>query len=123
MRVLFDNGVPKPLRRHLPGHYVRTAFECGWAKLENGDLLAAAASDFEVLITTDSNLQYQQHVDQYEIAVIVLRAFDLSLESFLPLVPELLERITDTQPGKIAYVYADPILERRDQQKGKPPKR
>jgi predicted nuclease of predicted toxin-antitoxin system len=58
MRILFDNGVPKPLRRHLPGHYVRTAFECGWAKLENGDLLNAAQDDFDVLITTDSNLQY-----------------------------------------------------------------
>lgn len=86
-------------------------------------MLAVAEADFDALITTDSNLQYQQHVDHYKIAVIVLRAFDLSLESFLPLVPELLERLNDTLPGKIAYLYEDPILERRDQQKGKPRQR
>jgi hypothetical protein len=60
VRVLFDQGTPAPLRRTLALHEVSTAFELGWSDLENGDLLAAAEGRFEVFVTTDQNLQYQQ---------------------------------------------------------------
>jgi hypothetical protein len=53
MRVLFDQGTPAPLRHALAPHEVSTAFELGWSKLENGDLLHAAEGRFEVFITTD----------------------------------------------------------------------
>ena len=73
MKVLFDQGTPVPLRGHLSSHFVSTAYELGWATLKNGELLAAAEkSGFEVLVTTDTNLQYQQNLTQRKIALVVL---------------------------------------------------
>jgi hypothetical protein len=62
MKVLFDQGTPAPLRHALVGHSVSTAYEMGWAKLENGDLLNAADASFDVFVTTDQNLRYQQNL-------------------------------------------------------------
>ena len=74
MKILFDQGTPVPLRRCLPAHSVTTAFEQGWCDLENGKLLdAAEQSGFELMLTTDSNLQYQQNLTERRIAIIVLR--------------------------------------------------
>lgn len=73
MRLLFDQGTPLPLRNYLVGHTVVSAFEMGWAELENGDLLTAAESEgFDALITTDQNLRYQQNLSERKIAVIAL---------------------------------------------------
>lgn len=73
MRALFDQGTPAPLRRLLPLHDVATAFECGWATLQNGELLdAAETAGFDVLVTTDSNLKYQQNLSTRRIAIVVL---------------------------------------------------
>ncbi len=73
MRILFDQGTPAPLRHLLTDHQVSTAYERGWSTLTNGELLAAAESPgFEVLVTTDSNLKYQQNLVSREIAVVVL---------------------------------------------------
>jgi predicted nuclease of predicted toxin-antitoxin system len=72
MRILFDQGVPVPLRRHLIGHNVVTAYERGWSNLSNGDLIQAAEAEFELMITTDQNLQYQQNLTGRRIAVLVL---------------------------------------------------
>ena len=72
MKVLFDHGRPAPLRRHLPGHEISTAYEMGWAKLSNGDLLAAAEASFDVFITTDQNLRYQQNLTGRRLAIVVL---------------------------------------------------
>ncbi|MBN8606613.1 MAG: hypothetical protein J0L81_06830 [Caulobacterales bacterium] len=73
MKILFDQGTPAPLRRELGSHQVRTAFECGWPTLTNGELLSAAeAEGFEVLITTDQNLRYQQNLTQRRIAIVVI---------------------------------------------------
>jgi len=72
-RVLFDHCVPKPLRRHLPGLEIRTAYEQGWDALRNGDLLSAAeTAGFEVFITADRNLRYQQNLRTHRIAVVEL---------------------------------------------------
>jgi predicted nuclease of predicted toxin-antitoxin system len=73
MYILFDQGTPAPLRTFLVGHRVATAHECGWGQLENGDLLSTAeAAGFEVLVTTDKNLRYQQNLSSRKIAVVVL---------------------------------------------------
>ncbi len=75
MRILFDQGTPAPLRYHLLGHQVALAYEQGWSTLENGELLGAAeAAGFEVLITPDKNLRYQQNLTNRKIAVVVLSA-------------------------------------------------
>lgn len=73
MRVLFDQGTPVPLRHALLGHRVSTAYELGWATLKNGDLLRSAEEKgFEVLVTTDTNLKYQQNLAARQIAVVAL---------------------------------------------------
>lgn len=73
MRVLFDQGVPAPLRHHLPAHRVETAYERGWSDLRNGDLLQAAeAAGFEVFVTTDRSLRHQQNLSDRKLSVVVL---------------------------------------------------
>jgi hypothetical protein len=72
VRVLFDQGVPVPLGEHLRGHDVRTAFDLGWSQLSNGELLARAEKEFDVLVTTDRNLQHQQNLSGCRLAILVL---------------------------------------------------
>ena len=72
MKVLFDQGTPVPLRQALTGHDVSTAFEMGWAELNNGDLLDAAETAFDALITTDQNLRYQQNLMGRRLVILVL---------------------------------------------------
>jgi hypothetical protein len=74
MLVLFDNGTPRTLARYLIGsHTVTEARARGWDRLENGELLTAAeAAGFEVIVTTDRNLRYQQNLSARRIAVVVL---------------------------------------------------
>lgn len=73
MKVLFDQGTPVPLRTHFTSHHVSTAYELGWATLKNGELLAAAESNgFEVFVTTDASLAYQQNLSNRKIAIVVL---------------------------------------------------
>jgi len=72
MKILFDQGTPAPLRHLLVDHNVRTAYEMGWADLDNGQLLKAAETAFDALITTDQNLRYQQSVQGRRLAILVL---------------------------------------------------
>jgi hypothetical protein len=73
LKVLFDQGTPVPLRTHFTSLHVSTAYELGWATLKNGELLAAAESNgFEVFVTTDTNLAYQQNLSKRKIAIVVL---------------------------------------------------
>ncbi len=73
MKILFDQGTPAPLRRYLVGHVVDTAFDNGWSSLSNGNLLdAAERAGYELLITTDQNLRYQQQLTDRQIAILVL---------------------------------------------------
>ena len=73
MRVLFDQGTPVPLRKHLTAHQVTTTFELDWNNLKNGELLQMAEENgFSVLVTTDQNLRYQQNLMGRKIAIVVL---------------------------------------------------
>ncbi len=74
MRVLFDQATPVPIRPFLTGHAVSTAAHEGWDKLQNGDLLnAAEAAGFEVFLTTDKNIRYQQNLTGRKIAIVLIR--------------------------------------------------
>ena len=73
MKILFDQGTPAPLRPYLAGHSVDTAYERGWSNLSNGNLLDAMERDgYQLLITTDQNLRYQQNLADRKLAIIVL---------------------------------------------------
>lgn len=119
LNILFDNGVPKPLRKLLQPHRISTSPEMGWEQLQNGDLLSAAQANFDVLISTDSNIEYQQPLPDYEIGLIVLRAFRNSMKYFGPIAPRILEELEKIEPGQVVYIYADPKLAEKDRRKGK----
>ena len=73
MRILFDQGTPVPLRRSLIGHDVATAYELGWSTVTNGDLIRLAEQEgYELLITTDTNLRYQQNLKGRSITILVI---------------------------------------------------
>ena len=73
MRVLFDHSTPAPLRRHLNEHLVTEAMERGWDRLENGEpLTQAEAAGFEVFLTADKNIRYQQNLKGRKIAIVEL---------------------------------------------------
>ena len=90
MRVLFDQATPVPIRPYLAGHDVHTAAQQGWDRLKNGELLAAAEADgFDVLLTTDKNMRYQQNLAGRKIALVVLgRQQWPSLQPYVQLVVE-----------------------------------
>ena len=80
MRILFDHGAPAPLRRFLKGHTSILARDMGWSTLSNGELLKRAeAEGFDVLLTTDKNLGYQQNLSGRKIAILVLEDGDWSV--------------------------------------------
>jgi hypothetical protein len=90
MLILFDQGTPVGIRNSLQGHVVKTAREQGWSALLNGELLRAAEdAGFEVLLTTDKNLTYQQNLGNRKIAIIVLG------NSRWSLIEPALQRISD----------------------------
>src|ERR1700685_659542 len=73
MRIIFDQATPLPICQYLLGHEVRTAAQQGWDKLRNGDLLnAAEEAGFDLLLTTDKNMRYQQNLADRKIAIVVL---------------------------------------------------
>ena len=73
MRVLFDNGTPKPLVRSLSGHEVAFARQKGWHELKNGDLIREAElAGYDLLLTSDKNIRYQQNLSTRKIAILVL---------------------------------------------------
>jgi hypothetical protein len=70
MKVIFDENVPAPLRRHLPGHEVVTLQELGWSGIGNGELVKRTDGVFDVLILADKNLRYQQNLTGRRIALV-----------------------------------------------------
>lgn len=106
MRLLLDESVPARLRRHLPSHSVRTVVEMGWSGVKNGDLLRLAAASFDVFITVDKNLPYQQSLATLPLAVIVLDAQSNDLPALLPLVPKLETSLRNVQPRTYVLIEA-----------------
>jgi hypothetical protein len=100
MRVLLDEQLPRHLAREIAGHQQR-----GWAGLKNGELLRVAAdASFEVLVTADRNLQFQQNLTQSRLGIILLIASSNALEDLLPLVTNLLAAIPKARSGRMLRV-------------------
>ena len=77
MKLLFDQGTPAPLRRHLPGHSVDTLAERDWSEKGNGELLDLAEREgYEILVTTDQSLPHQQNLSRWRVGVVVLLSTD-----------------------------------------------
>jgi hypothetical protein len=105
--VLLDEQLSRHLATELRGHDISTVHQQGWAGLKHGDLLRCAADDgFEVFVTADRNLEFQQNLSQARLGVILLVAPSNALEDLLPLVPGLATAISKSRPGGILRVEA-----------------
>jgi predicted nuclease of predicted toxin-antitoxin system len=106
MRILLDESLPRKLVHELSGHEVQTVQMQGWAGLKNGELLRRASMEFQVLVTGDQNLAYQQNSAKLPIAVVVLVAVNNRIETLRPLVPKLLDVLATIQPSQLVRVGA-----------------
>ena len=104
MRLLLDECVPIRLQRALPTHEVSTVLAEGWSGVKNGKLLTLAAQRFDVFITVDKNLPYQQNVQVLPISVIVLDAVSNELTQLLLLVPPLELELRTLRPGRCVVI-------------------
>jgi hypothetical protein len=105
MRIVLDECVPRRLKVEFPGHVVRTVVELGWSGKRNGELIELiAVAGFNVLVTVDRNIPFQQNVARSGIAVIVMIAISNAREDLLPLMPEVLAAIEKVTPSEIAEI-------------------
>ena len=103
-RVLFDENMPRKLRRDLSGFLVRTVQEEGWAGLENGELLGRASGVFDVLITVDQRLRYQQNVAKFGVGIVVIETDDTTLPNLRRGLPDIRAAVERTGPGSVTLV-------------------
>ena len=107
MRILLDEQLPRQLAPYLIGHDARTVQQESWAGLKNGVLLTSAeAAGFEVFLTGDQNLEFQQNISKRRLGVVVLCAASNALEDLVPLIPGALAAIEASQPGRVVRVEA-----------------
>lgn len=104
MRILLDEDMPRRLGAHLIGHEVSTVPQSGWAGTKNGTLLALAATRFDVFVTMDQNIEFQQNLATLPVAVLVVRAMSNRIEHLKPLVPKMLTELMHIQPRSLRYV-------------------
>jgi hypothetical protein len=107
VRVLLDECADWRLARDIVGHAVKTARQMGWTTIKNGELLALASQHFDVFVTVDRNLSFQQNVGSFSIAVLVLHARTNRLAHLTPLVPSLLAAIGRAVPSAVELIGAD----------------
>ena len=104
MNLLLDECIDRRLVRELTGHTVKTVPRMGWATIKNGRLLMLAENQFDVFITVDRNLSYQQHVSRHKIAILVLHADSNRLADLQPLVPAILTALPKCKAGQVMHV-------------------
>jgi|ERR1041384_544698 predicted nuclease of predicted toxin-antitoxin system len=104
MKVLLDECVPRKLKRELAAHEVLTVTEHGWSGIKNGQLLALAEVEFDVFLTVDQNLQYQQNLQAFQIGIVLLVARNNRLQTLLPLMPEVRKVLESIKAGDLIRV-------------------
>jgi predicted nuclease of predicted toxin-antitoxin system len=104
MRVLLDECVPRRLKRELRGHETRTVQDLGWAGLKNGALLKLADGQFDVLLTVDQGIEYQQNLLGLSISVVVMMAPSNDVDDLRPLLPGVEQALATPRPGEIIRV-------------------
>lgn len=106
MRILLDECVPRPLRRELTAHVVSTIREKGWAGKKNGELLALMTGTFEVLLTVDQNLRYQQNLKASGVSVVVMVAPTNRLADLKPLMPAVRSALSTIELGDVVEIHS-----------------
>lgn len=100
MRILIDECLNWRLGRALTGHYCTSVQKMGWRGITNGRLLTQAQDQFDVFITGDRNLSFQQNVTEFRIAIVVLQAKGTQLHQTLPLMPKVLTLFPSLNPAR-----------------------
>ena len=105
MKVVLDENLPHELRHELPGHDVFTVHYCGWSGTKNGKLLALAAQEnFDVFLTMDSGVQYQQNLASLPLAIVILSAPSNDIDDLRPLIPTPLNALGQVRPCSVVRV-------------------
>jgi hypothetical protein len=103
-RVLFDENMPRKLRRELRDFLVRTVQEEGWAGLKNGQLLQQASGVFNALLTVDQRLRHQQNVSRFNIGVVVIETEDTTLPNLRLVLSDIRAALGRVKPGEVIIV-------------------
>ncbi len=106
MRILLDENLPADLAAELAGHEVSTVTLLGWQGIKNSELLRRAQGRFEVLVTMDRNLEFQQNVGGFEVTILVLLAPSNRMVHLRPLVPAILTTLKTVRPGELRRLGA-----------------
>jgi uncharacterized protein DUF5615 len=104
VQLLLDECIDRRLAKDLIGHEVRTVPEMGWAGIKNGALLTLAEKEFDVFITVDRNLSFQQNLPKFNISVLVLHAPSNRLADLRPLAPKILSIISTLTKGQAEHI-------------------
>ncbi|HEY0079717.1 MAG TPA: DUF5615 family PIN-like protein [Pyrinomonadaceae bacterium] len=104
MKLLLDECIDRRLAKDLEGYEVKTVPQMGWAGIKNGELLSLAEKEFDVFITVDRNLSFQQNLPIFNIAVLVLHVASNRLADLKPLTPKILSRIASLTKGQAEHV-------------------
>ena len=104
MRIPLDEPVPRRLGSLLVGHETSTVPQSGWSGIKNGKLLALAATKFDVFLTTDQNIEFQQNLAALPVAILVVVAVSNCIEHIRPLVPDILKALNHMTPRSLRKV-------------------
>ncbi len=104
MKILLDECIDRRFAKEIEGHEVVTVPQAGWAGIKNGELLTRAQTQFDVFVTVDRNLAFQQNIPQFTIAVIVLQAPTNRLKDLRPLLPKLQQILPIAPKGEVSRV-------------------
>jgi predicted nuclease of predicted toxin-antitoxin system len=110
LRVLLDECLPRKLKREFAGCVVFTVQEMGWSGKKNGELMKIACDQFDIFVTADQNLQYQQNLAYADVAVIVLVAVNNRIENLTPLMPQVNALIGAVSAGQVIIVGAETTI-------------
>ena len=104
MKILVDECIDRRFEKLISGHFVRTVPQMGWATIKNGELLALMEKEFDVFVTVDRNLSFQQNLPNFSIAVVVLQAHSNRLHDLQPLALKFMEALTNLKPGELIFI-------------------
>ena len=104
MKLLLDECIDRRVAKEIKDHEVVTVPEAGWAGIKNGELLRLAQTQFDVFVTVDRNLSFQQHLSQFSVAVIVLQARTNRLHDLRLLLPQLKRSLATAPKGQVTWL-------------------
>jgi hypothetical protein len=105
MKILLDECVTKKLKPHLNEYEIFTVTEMGWSGLKNGKLMTACVENaFDILLTIDKNLAFQQNLEKYYVTIVVLNTLTSKIEDIIPLIPAFKKQVSNVEKGKVYLI-------------------